>query len=318
MLRSHVEEFSPALAHGGPQRERTLSAFRSRLIKRQLWAALFSEVDRGGGLGLPTLIAAIADAATVDMGLTFVVAVHNACLSGFFARATTSTTVPEHMPAAVEGERLLYWLDGSKGNRLTAQKQPRGWNLRGGFDELPGAAMAGVFLAVGVTGETPALLVVPASAPGVSVQTTVGPGDPSGIAASIGLASVTFNDVILPDEALLIGLGERANGVVHFELLDILGAAIGIGVASATLGSGDTRPGVLMTELEKLGAGYDRRRKTNQLAAARAVRADAFALARNALTERHGSLLRAGDRDTARLSDDATLMTLTAIDRALG
>jgi alkylation response protein AidB-like acyl-CoA dehydrogenase len=243
MIRDGVRKFAEGTLKSGATARDAAGTTAPELLKQLAALGVFglSADEAHGGLGLDLVAAvlAIEELAAADAGLALLVVQQQLVSMAFLARVASTPRHTEWLQGLAQGDPLCAWLHGEDTLHrdadtvaTRAEKTATGWRLNGLKPDVFGAALARVAI---VTAQTDAGLTAFALQMDTAGVTLSAPTDPLGL-RSAGLATLTLENVEIPEHDLLGTLGGAAPHVSHTLVRARLGvAAIAVGLAREAL-----------------------------------------------------------------------------------
>ncbi len=243
MIRDGVRKFAEGTLKGGATARDAAGTTPADVLKQlaELGVFALTSDEKHGGLGLDlgAAVLAIEELAAADAGVALLVVQQHLVAMGFLAQVASQPMHAEWLKSLAAGDPLCVLLHGEDAVHrdvetvaTRAEKTATGWRLNGVKPDVFGAALAQVSIVTAQTDAGLTAFAVQFSTPGVTVSK---PTDPLGL-RSAALATVTLENVEIPDAYLLGTLGDAATPLRHVLVRARLGvSAIAVGVAREAL-----------------------------------------------------------------------------------
>ena len=243
MIRDGVRKFAEGTLKAGAGARDTAGTTSAPVLKQLAAHGVFgvTTAEQHGGLGLDLVAAVLAleELAAADAGVALLVLQQQFLALDFIAQVANQPMHAQWLQSLAVGDPLCVWLHGEDAvhrdaDTVTtrAEKTADGWRLTGRKPDAFGAALAQVAIVTAQTDAGLTTFAVQLTTPGVTVST---PTEPLGL-RSAGLATVTLENVEIPDSYLLGTVGGAALPLRHVLLRARIGvAAIALGLAREAL-----------------------------------------------------------------------------------
>ena len=243
MIQSGVRAFAEGtLKPSAPARDvagTTSAELRAQLAELGVFGLSIPESAGGLGLDAGAVVLALEELGAADAGLGLLVVEQHQLAARYLARVAQSAMHQEWLQSLATGRVFCAWAHGeSTAHRDTGLVQTKatrtvdGWTLTGTKSDVWGAGSAAVAIVTAQTDAGLGTFAVVLDAPGV---TRTSPTDPLGL-RSLGVATLTLDQVAVPDAYVLGTPGQVDADIAHVTLHASLGvAALAVGIAREAL-----------------------------------------------------------------------------------